>query len=87
MPRGSPLGDEGFDDGHDLVGVAAAAHAHGQGFTGVLVDDVQQLQPQVISGLVELEVERPDVVGPVGSEQLCAALGPAALALAGSGPS
>ena len=41
----------------------------------------------MIGGLVELEVQGPHVVGPLGSEQLTAALGPAALALAGSGSS
>ncbi len=63
-----------------------AGPAHRQGLPGVLVDDVEQLQPPVISGLVELEVEGPDVVRAIGPEQLCATLGPAALALAGSGP-
>lgn len=43
VPGRSPLGDEALDDGDDLIGVAAAADAPGQGFTGVLVDDVQQL--------------------------------------------
>ncbi|HEV2760616.1 MAG TPA: hypothetical protein VGV86_13715 [Acidimicrobiales bacterium] len=70
----------------DLVGVASPAHPHCQGLTGVLVDDVQQLQPPVIGGLVELEVQGPDVAGAFGAEELSAGVGPAALALAGSGP-
>ena len=53
----SPGGDEGFEDRHQLVGVAGAADTHGQGLAGVLVDDVEQLQPAVVGGLVELEVE------------------------------
>ena len=53
----SSLGDEGLNGGDDLIGVTAAAHAHGQGFTGVLVDDVQQLQASLVGGLVELEVQ------------------------------
>ena len=52
----------------------------------MLVHDIQQLQPPVISRLVELEVQGPDVVGALGPEQLSAALGPAALTFAGSGP-
>ena len=86
MPGRSPLGDESLDDGDDLIGVAAAAHPRGQGFTGVLVDDVQQLQPPVIGGLIELEVQGPDVVGVLGTEQIAVAFGPAALTLAGSRP-
>ena len=83
--RRSALGDESFDDGHDVVGGAGSAHPHGQGFTGVLVDDVQQLQPAEIRGLVELEVQGPHVIGAGGPEQLAAALGPAALAFARCG--
>ncbi len=39
----------------------------------MLVDDVQQFQPPAIGGLVELEVERPDVVGTLRPQQLAAA--------------
>ena len=53
------LGDQKLDDGHDLVGVAAAPDPHRQSLAGVLVDDDRQLQPPMISGLVELEVEGP----------------------------
>jgi manganese containing catalase len=52
----SPGGDEALDHRHHLVGVAAALHAHEQGFPGVLVD-VRQLQTPLVSGLVELEVQ------------------------------
>lgn len=50
-----------------------AAHSHGQRFAGVLIDDVAQLQPPSVRGLVELEVDGPDVVGTLGPEQLPAA--------------
>ncbi len=86
MTGSSSGGHEALDGGHDLIGVAAAPDAHGQGLPGVLVDDVQQLQPPVIGGLVELEVQGPHLVGPLGTEQVCAGFGPAALTLAGSGP-
>jgi hypothetical protein len=36
----------------------------------VLVDDIGQLQPPTVGGLVELEVDRPDMVGPLGSQPL-----------------
>jgi hypothetical protein len=70
-----PARDQALDDRHHLIGVTATAHPHGQGLPGVLVHDVQQLQPPVIGGLVELEVQSPHVVGALGAEEL-AALGP-----------
>jgi hypothetical protein len=39
-----PGGDEALDHRHHLVGVAAAPHAHGHGFPGALINDIQQLQ-------------------------------------------
>jgi len=36
------------DDLDDLIRVARAPHPHGLGLTGVLVDDVQQLQPPAV---------------------------------------
>ncbi len=81
MPRCLPLGDQAFDGVDDLIGVAGAPDAHVQSLRGVFVDDVQQLQPLVISGLVELKVDSPHVVGALGPGQL-AARGPAAFALA-----
>jgi len=58
----------------DLVGVAGATDPSGRGFQGVVFDDVEQLQPAIIGGLVELEVESPEVVG-LGREQLGAGFG------------
>jgi hypothetical protein len=60
-----------------VISGAGAGHAHREGLAGVLIDDVGQLQPASISGLVELEVDRPDLVG---------ALGPPPLRLLGSDP-
>jgi hypothetical protein len=66
-------GDEPLDDGDDVIGGAMPAHVHGQGFAGVLVDDVAQLQPPAVGGLVELEVDGPHLVRPPGSQQRPAA--------------
>ena len=37
---------------------------------GVLVDDVQELQDPSVGGLVELVVERPDLIGVLGAQAL-----------------
>ena len=65
-----PARDEPFDDGHDVIGGAVAGHVHGERFAGELVDDVAQLQPPAIGGLVELEVDGPHLVGSLGPQQL-----------------
>ena len=57
------LAGEPGQDGDHGVGVGAAADVHGEGFAGVLVDDVEQLQSSAVGGLVELEVQRPYLVG------------------------
>ena len=36
----------------------------------MLLDDVGQLQPAPVGGLVELEVDRPDLIGPLSSQPL-----------------
>ena len=41
-----------------------------QRLAGVLVDDVQELQDPPVGGLVELEVERPDLVGALCAKPL-----------------
>ncbi len=68
----SPLGDEALYDRDDGVGVTGSAHPHGQSLPGVLVDDVQQLQPPAIGGLVELEVQGPHLVRALRPQQLAA---------------
>src|ERR687897_2414636 len=82
----SSLGDEPFDDGHDVIGGAVASDVHGQGLARVFVDDVAQLQPPAIGGLVELEVDGPRVVRSLGPQQRRAARRPRPLALAGRRP-
>ncbi len=53
-----------------MVGVDRASDADREGFAGVLVDDVEQLQRAAIDGGVEPEVQRPHVVGVLGTEPL-----------------
>ena len=66
----APVGDQVVQDVDEVISGAAAPHPHRERFTGVLVDDVGQLQPPAIGGLVELEVDRPDVIGPLGTQPL-----------------
>jgi hypothetical protein len=50
---------------------------------GELVDDMQQLEDPAVGGLIELIVQRPDVIGRGGSQSLGRdRRGPEALALA-----
>jgi len=46
-----------------LIGGDAAGGVHDQRLAGELIDDVQQLQDVPVGGVIELEIERPDVVG------------------------
>src|SRR5215216_1034845 len=66
----APVGDQVIQDVDEVIGGASATHSHRERFTGVLIHDVGQLQPPAIGGLVELEVDRPDVVGPLGTQPL-----------------
>jgi hypothetical protein len=52
------VGDEALDHLHHLISGAVPPDAHGEGFSRVFVDDVEQLQPAAIRGLIKLEVER-----------------------------
>jgi hypothetical protein len=49
---------------------AGVADTHGEGLPGALVDDVAQLEPSSIGGLIGLEVDRPHFVGLRGSQAL-----------------
>jgi hypothetical protein len=53
-----------------VISGACAGHAHRERFAGVLIDHVGQLQPAPISRLVELEIDRPDLVRPLGPQPL-----------------
>lgn len=67
--RGAASGDAGLDDRDSILGGAGASDAHGECFPGVLVDDVAQLEAPPIRGLVELEVDGPQVVRALGAQQ------------------
>jgi hypothetical protein len=69
MPRGASVGYETFDHLDDLVGTHGTSHLHGEGLSGVLVHNVEQLQTPLIGGLVELEVQSPHMVRCLGSQQ------------------
>jgi hypothetical protein len=56
------LGGQAFQATDDAVGVDGAVDVGGQRFSGELVDDVQELEHPPVTGLVELEVQRPDDV-------------------------
>ena len=45
-----------------------AVDGDGQGFAGVLIDDVEQLQDPPVGGLVELVVQRPHMIGVLGRQ-------------------
>ncbi len=51
-----------FQHRNDVSGLASPAHPEGQAETAVLVDHVEELEPAAVSGGVELEVHRPDLV-------------------------
>ncbi len=90
MLGGAPMGDQGLDGGDEGVAVAGAADTHGERLSGVLVDDVQQLQPPATSGLVNWKSSAHTLVRAGGHQALglvrtdsaaFAALGGAAQAL------
>ena len=66
-----------------MIGVDPPPALDRQRLTGELVDDVQQLQVVPVSGLVELEVDRPHVIGCLSPQPLRRSRrGPEPLALA-----
>ena len=64
-PRSATRRSSAADDG---VGVDAARDQHHQRLARELVDDVEQLQRPPVGGLVELKVERPHVIRPLGAQ-------------------
>jgi len=59
----APLGDQAVEHGDESISAAPAPHPHRERLAGVLIHDVGQLQPPTVSGLVELEVDHPYMVG------------------------
>jgi hypothetical protein len=71
-----------LERGDGTVGVDAPLDEPAELLAAVLVDDVEQLQDLAVRGLIELEVEGPDVVGSLGPEAVGGTgRGPQALAL------
>ena len=68
--RCPPPGDDPVERGGGGVGVDAPGGHHRQRLARVLVDDVEQLQDPPVRGLVELGVQRPDVVRPLSTRGL-----------------
>ena len=66
--RWRPPSDEFFEDRDDPIRVDLAGGDGGDAFAGELVGDVQNLDRSVVGGLVEDEVEGPDVVGMIGDD-------------------
>ena len=64
------LGGEPVEHGDGLVCVDASGDVHRERFAGELVDDVEQLQHAAVGGLIELEVQRPHVTGPLGAQPI-----------------
>jgi hypothetical protein len=58
--------DDLVQAGHGGVSVDAVVDAVGEGLAGELVDDVQDLDRPAGRGDVELVVEGPHVIGPLG---------------------
>src|SRR3954468_8663217 len=65
--RAAPSG-EALEHGDGLVCVDAPRDVHRQRLGRELVDDVQQLDHPAVGGLVELEVQGPDVIGTLGAQ-------------------
>src|SRR3954463_5767384 len=63
-----PLVAEALEHVDGLVGVDAARDVDRERFAGELVDDVEQLEHAAVGGLIELEVQRPHVTGPLGPQ-------------------
>ena len=64
------MGDETFQTGDHKCRRCGTVDVHGESFSGVLVNDVQQFEPPLpVGGLVELEVDRPHMVGMFGLQQ------------------
>jgi hypothetical protein len=70
LGRAAALDDQPVEHGHGAVGVDPAGALDGQRLAGELVDDVQELEDPPVGGLIELEVQRPHVVGTLSAQPL-----------------
>ena len=65
---GSTLGDDAVQHVDNVVGVDTPLGLHRQRFAGELVNDVKQLDRATVVGDVELKIERPHLVWPLGPQ-------------------
>src|SRR5260221_11853185 len=79
--RRTTLADECFDDGDDLVGGSVPATRIARESQLNFSTMVEQLQPALIHGLIEMEVQRPHMVGPRRAQQVPSGTSAATLAL------
>jgi hypothetical protein len=63
-------GGEPVKDGDGLVCVDGSRDVHRERLASELVDDVEQLDDAAVGGLIELEVDGPDVVGPLRAQPI-----------------
>src|SRR3954452_24077939 len=63
--RRAPLVGEALEHVDGLVCVDATRDVDCERLASELVDDVEQLQHAAVGGLIELEVQRPDMIGPL----------------------
>ena len=70
LGRSTASGHQAIEDRDRGVGSDPSPALDRERLTGVLVDDVQELQDPPVGGLVELEVERPDLVGALCSKPI-----------------
>jgi hypothetical protein len=64
------LGDQAVQHSDGGVSVDPAIDLDGHGLAGVLVHDIEQLQDPPVLGLVELVVQRPHMIGMLGSQPI-----------------
>ena len=64
--RIATVGSDLFYDLDSGIRVDRAGHVAGQGFAGVLIDQVADLEPSPVSGGVELEIGRPHLIRMLG---------------------
>ena len=65
--RRPTFGHQPVERGHRLVGVDPAAALDRERLSGELIHDVQQLQDPPVGSPIELEVQRPHVIGPLAA--------------------
>src|SRR5919106_688779 len=68
LRRAAAVLDDAIEHPDRVVGIDPPLDLDRERLAGVLVDDMQALEDAAVAGHVELEVERPHVVRPLGSQ-------------------